>query len=128
VRCLAFLALLVPSGAVGAPLYTASQAVAGAGYYANSCDACHGGDLRGVSGPPLVGAAFAARGDGYTVGEVFNQVWEGTPAGAPDSLSPHVYVDVMAYLLARNGYAAGRAALTFAGASNSAVAFYSLVT
>jgi hypothetical protein len=80
-----------------------------------------------VSGPALVGPAFAARGDGYTVGEVFNEVWEGTPAGAPDSLSPGVYVDVMAYLLARNGYLPGLEALTFAGASASPVAFYSLV-
>jgi hypothetical protein len=69
-----------------------------------------------VSGPPLVGAAFAARGDGYTVGEVFNEVWEATPAGAPDSLSPGVYVDVMAYF-----------PMPFAGASKSNVAFYSRV-
>jgi len=126
-RVLAVLAVLAPGCAVGAPLYTAAQAAAGAGFYAADCAGCHGADLRGVSGPPLVGAAFAARGDGYTVGEVFNEVWEATPAGAPDSLSPGVYVDVMAYLLARNGYGAGDFPMTFAGASKSNVAFYSRV-
>jgi len=80
-----------------------------------------------VSGPPLRGAAFAGRGDGDTVGEVFTEVCEGTPAGAPDSLPAGEYVDVMAYLLARNGFLAGDVKLTFAGASGSRAAFYSRV-
>jgi mono/diheme cytochrome c family protein len=119
---------LAPLPAVGAPaLFTAAQAVTGAGMYGQACAGCHGADLRGITGPALVGTEFAAAKDGYTVGLVFNNIWESTPAGAPDSLSKTEYVDIMAYIMARNGLSAGDAALTFAGASVSGVAFYSLV-
>jgi hypothetical protein len=58
---------------------------------------------------------------------VFNNIWEGTPAGAPDSLSKTEYVDIMAYIMARNGLPAGRATLSYDGARGSTVPFYSLV-
>jgi mono/diheme cytochrome c family protein len=115
-----------PGGAALGP-FTAAQAAAGQTQYNQACAACHGADLRGRTGPALIGDAFAAKSDGYTLAIVFNNVWEGTPAGAPDSLSRSGYVNIMAYLMARNGVAPGTAPLTFAGAAASTAPFYTLV-
>jgi mono/diheme cytochrome c family protein len=125
---LAALALLAAGPAYAAPgPFTAAQAAAGRIEYDQACAACHGADLRGVTGPALIGDAFASKADGYTLGIVFNNVWEGTPAGAPDSLSKTAYVNIMAYLMARNGVLPGTAPLTFAGAAGSSAPFYTLV-
>ncbi len=124
-------AIAAPGGAAlgGAALgpFTATQAATGQTQYNQACAACHGTDLRGLTGPALIGDAFAARSDGYTLAIVFNNVWEGTPAGAPNSLSRTAYVDIMAYLMARNGISPGPAPLTFAGAAASTAPFYTLV-
>jgi len=121
-------ALLMAGPAVARPgLYSAPQAAAGAALYARDCAACHGADLRGITGPALVGQDFARPADHYTVGIVFNTIWQGTPAGAPDSLSKTTYLDIMAYIMARNGLPAGPSALTYRTAIDSDAPFYSLV-
>ncbi len=117
-------------GARAAPLpalFTAPQAAAGRSDYLSACSACHGAALQGVTGPSLVGQDFAAPADHYSLALVFTNLWEGTPAGAPDSLSKSEYVDIMAYLMARNGYPAGGTALTFAIAQSSRLPFISEV-
>jgi mono/diheme cytochrome c family protein len=119
---------LAPLPAVAAPaLFTAAQAASGAATYGRDCASCHGTALQGVTGPALVGQAFASAADHYTVALVFNNIWQGTPAGAPDSLSQTEYVDIMAYIMARNGLPAGMVALTYRGAAASGAPFYSLV-
>ncbi len=122
------MALAAPHAAMAAPaLYSARQAAAGAVLYAQHCAACHGARLQGLTGPGLVGQDFASKSDHYTLGIVFTNVWQGTPAGAPDSLSKSTYVDIMAYIMAQNGLPAGNTALTYNGASVSTAPFYSLV-
>jgi mono/diheme cytochrome c family protein len=108
-------------------LYTDAQARHGRVVYLADCESCHGASLQGISGPKLVGRDFAAAADGFTVGLVFTNLWEGTPAGEPDSLSRTDYVDVMAYLMEANGYPAGKRALTFDEAGASKEAFVSRV-
>lgn len=111
--------------AAAAPaLFTTAQAKAGQAAYGQYCASCHGADLRGITGPALVGPDFAKASDHYTLGLVFGGLVDTTPAGAPDSLSHGTYTLIMAYILAKNGYPAGAAALTFAGAKHSAAPFY----
>jgi len=124
------LAMALPAmAAFAAPagIYTAAQAKAGQLAYTQSCESCHGSALQGISGPKLIGQDFAKASDHYTLGLVFTNLWEGTPAGAPDSLSHATYVNIMAYLLAKNGYPSGTVALNFNEADQSRAAFVSLV-
>jgi len=115
------------AAAQGPLLFTAAQAGQGAVDYGRYCASCHGGALQGLTGPKLVGQDFASAGDHYSLGLVFTNLWEGTPAGAPDSLSRTQYVDIMAFLLLKNGFAPGPEPLTFDSAAASKTAFASRV-
>lgn len=123
IRVLLGAALAVGSSvaAIAAPpaLYTADQAKAGSGVFADNCAMCHGSDLTGAAGPALVGQAFAAPSNNYTIGSVFTEVAEQMPAGQPASLTHEQYEDVFAYILQENGYPAGTTKLDFAKASSS---------
>ncbi len=108
-------------------LYTAAQATAGAPAYAANCAMCHGADLNGQSGPPLVGQAFAPAANGYTVGAIFSILEAQMPAAAPGSLTHDQYTAIMAYILQKNGYPAGSKALDFTATQSSAVPLVSQV-
>ncbi len=112
------------SGQAAPALFTASQAALGQAAYGQYCQSCHGADLHGITGPSLVGPEFAKASDHYTLGLVFGGLVDTTPAGAPDSLTHREYTNIMAYILAKNGYPAGRQILTFQGAKHSQVPFY----
>ena len=109
--------LLLAAAAAGAAtppaLYTQAQATAGAAVYATSCAMCHGADLKGQAGPALLGQAFAAPGNKYTVGSVFTEIAQQMPVSAPSSLTHEQYADIMAYILSKNGYPAGTVALDY---------------
>ncbi len=119
---------LAMSAADAAPqLFTAAQVHAGQIQYGEACAGCHGADLRGITGPALIGQAFAKPADRYTLALIFNTIWQGTPAGAPDSLSKTEYVNITAYILSRNGFNAGTEMLTYKIASTSTAPIASLV-
>jgi mono/diheme cytochrome c family protein len=89
-----------------APPFTAAQVTAGAELYASQCAGCHGADLEGTLGPPLVGDVFRSNwysGD-RTAGDLFAQIAEFMPMTAPGSLSAEEYAAIAAFLLARNGH------------------------
>ena len=101
-----------PTLAPGAGWYTDAQAARGAPLYAQSCAACHGANLEGGMGPRLVGSPFwQAWG-----GKPFDRLWREThakmPLTAPGSQSAPVSLDVLAFILQRNGVPAGTSALT----------------
>jgi mono/diheme cytochrome c family protein len=102
-------------------LYTADQARAGERKYADDCAQCHGGALEGQSGPALKGKLFASVKTGFTVGDILNFMAVNMPATQPGSLSHDDYTDIMAYVLAQNGFPAGATALNFAGGAQSKV-------
>jgi mono/diheme cytochrome c family protein len=108
-------------------LYAAGQAAAGEGAYTASCAVCHGTRLEGGAGPPLAGEAYATRTaqEHARVGDVFATVARLMPLNAPASLGPDRSVEIMAYLLQRNGYPAGQTPLTYDGALRSAAAMTS---
>ena len=90
------------------PSYTAAQAQQGQEVYAASCARCHGAHLDdGEFGPPLTGRAFTNRWASRPVGELYDLTKQQMPPGAAGSLSDRTYAQLIAYLLFKNGVAAG---------------------
>ncbi len=90
--------------------YTRAQAAAGSAVYTNNCSSCHAANLKGGSGPPLVGPTIVS---GYkTAADLHQFIKTQMPANAPDSLSAKQYLDVTAFVLSRNGVPAGGTALS----------------
>lgn len=94
--------------------YTFVQAQNGERAYGTYCASCHGVDLRGPQAP-LIGPAFLSLGHdrGMTMGTFFDFLVRDTPANSVASLPNRDYVEIMAYILRRNGYASGPAPLRF---------------
>ena len=89
-------------------VYTDAQAERGKAVYVAQCEACHKADLRGEPmTPSLVGVSFAFRWNGQTLYDYLIGMRSTMPQGAPGGLSEAAYVDVLAYILAENGYPAG---------------------
>lgn len=109
------LAVLSLSGAVGAQektvwdgVYTEEQATRGENTYEQECATCHLADLLGDGiAPALTGAAFDFRWSDLSVGDMYVAIRATMPQGAPASLSPQGYADIVSYLLKRNDLPAG---------------------
>jgi mono/diheme cytochrome c family protein len=93
-------------------VYTADQAKKGEGLYKEQCAACHGDNLEG-SGPmpPLAGKDFLANWTGKTLGDLYEKTQTTMPATAPGTLTPEQTADIVAYLLSKDNFPAGAAAL-----------------
>ena len=93
-------------------VYTADQAKAGEALYKEQCSACHGDNLEG-SGPmpPLAGKDFLANWEGKTLGDLFEKVQTTMPATAPGTLTPEQTTNIVSYMLSKDNYPAGAAAL-----------------
>jgi alcohol dehydrogenase (cytochrome c) len=109
-------ALIAAAGQAQQPdgVYTLDQAGRGQAVYAQRCSQCHGVDLGGASGPALVGVAFGRTWgrEGLTLDDLYYVLRTTMPKGVPGSLAPAEYLAVLAYLLQRNGYPAGRRELS----------------
>ncbi|MXY16381.1 MAG: cytochrome c [Acidobacteria bacterium] len=109
------IAIFIASGAVGAQdktvwdgVYTEDQAVRGETAYEQECATCHLADLLGDGiAPALTGAAFDFRWSDLSVGDMYVAIRATMPQGAPASLSPQGYADIVAYMLQRNDFPAG---------------------
>jgi alcohol dehydrogenase (cytochrome c) len=89
------------AGAATGGGYAPGDAAAGASVYANNCAQCHGANLGGGAGPPLVGASIKS---GYkTPAALYDFIKTQMPANAPNSLSAKQYADVTAFVLSKNG-------------------------
>lgn len=93
-------------------VYTADQAKKGEVLYKEQCSACHGDNLEG-SGPmpPLAGKDFLANWTGKTVGDLYEKTQTTMPATAPGTLTPEQAADIVAFMLSKDNYPAGSAAL-----------------
>jgi mono/diheme cytochrome c family protein len=93
-------------------VYTADQAKKGEALYKEQCSACHGDNLEG-SGPmpPLAGKDFLANWTGKTVGDLFEKTQTTMPATAPGTLTPEQAADIVSFLLSKDNYPTGTAAL-----------------
>lgn len=105
-------AATLPLVAVSAPStgdYTKEQAQIGAQIYSGSCSVCHGSKLQGGAAPALTGPAFAQSLNATyaTASALFALISTQMPVNNPGSLSKKQYTQVLAFILAKNGYPAG---------------------
>jgi mono/diheme cytochrome c family protein len=88
--------------------YTKPQAARGKIVYEQTCSRCHGETLLGGDdAKPLVGEAFLQKWDGQSVGKLFDVIRRTMPDDGPAVLSRRQSADVVAYVLAANGFPAG---------------------
>ena len=106
----------IDTGRQGRPdgVYTEAQAARGQIVYGEYCAYCHGDDLTGFQGPPLAGPVFMASWTALnlTLDDLFYAASALMPQDLPASLEPQEYIDIVAYILQRNGYPAGDRELT----------------
>ena len=94
--------------------YTNAQASRGAAVYTQYCAACHGANLQGESGTPLMGRTFLQAYGAGTAAQLYDFISRQMPQNAPGSLSQQQYLDVTAYILSRNGLPPGATPLSTA--------------
>ena len=100
------------SAAPAGGVYSAAQANRGRIVVEASCSACHGDDLLGLEGPALVGNAFMLKWEQRNLDALFRKIRDTMPTGAVTSISDDEKIDVVAYMLQRNGFAEGTTELT----------------
>jgi mono/diheme cytochrome c family protein len=95
-------------------VYTTAQATRGESLYTRSCARCHKANLAGGDdGSPLAGHEFMNSWNGSTLDGLFKKIWETMPSdSAPKTLPPKDVADITAYLLSKNQFPAGAAALS----------------
>ena len=101
----AFAVAQIAPGASGR--YTNAQAANGAKAYQKTCAGCHGAKLQGGMGPALVGRQFWLNYAGKKASTLWSDVHKTMPMSAPGSVSAKRSVDIMAFLLQKNGVPAG---------------------
>ncbi|WP_396333658.1 c-type cytochrome [Burkholderia anthina] len=108
-----FIRVAASTGGDPAPTFDAAQATHGKAIYGSACAKCHGVDLEGNTAPALSGPSFAPLSHSHlTIGGVFGYMATNMPADQPGKLKDDDYADLMAFLLASNGYVAGNGKLT----------------
>ncbi|HTJ27901.1 MAG TPA: PQQ-binding-like beta-propeller repeat protein, partial [Candidatus Limnocylindria bacterium] len=100
------------SRAAPAGYYTQAQATDGQTVYTQRCAQCHGANLQGQSGPALAGSQFQQHYANGTLAQLYGFIIKQMPADAPGSLSQKDYLDVTAFILAKNGVPAGSTPLS----------------
>jgi mono/diheme cytochrome c family protein len=92
---------------------TEDQVNRGKAVYSASCANCHGSRLRGSpGGPGVAGPDFEETWVGASVYDLFTFVKTQMPKARPATLSSKKYIDVVAYILNRNGFPAGETELS----------------
>ena len=107
-------ALCLPEPTLAAAeTYTLDQVARGAPLYAAHCASCHGAKLEGGVAPALAGAEFARSWNqpSRTVDDLFYIMRSSMPRPDVGSLAEGEYLDLLAFVLSRNGVPAGGAAL-----------------
>ena len=90
-------------------VYTKEQAARGKSRYFSSCAVCHGALLQGDSdSPELAGNSFMKRWGDQSIGTLFAFASSQMPVGRPGSLGVQGYADVIAHILATNGFPDGQ--------------------
>ena len=104
--------------------YTGAQAASGASVFAANCSTCHASNLSGGSGPALSGTAFkkSVAANYPTAVALYSFIEKQMPLNAPGSLSAQNYLAVTAYVLQKNGFAAGSSALSVKSAAGVKIA------
>jgi mono/diheme cytochrome c family protein len=89
-------------------VYSEAQAKRGEEKYGQYCAKCHGPDLSGAdAAPALIGAEFNSGWNDLSAGDLFERLRVTMPADKPGSVSLPDNADLVAFLLAKNGFPAG---------------------
>jgi mono/diheme cytochrome c family protein len=90
-------------------IYTQAQAARGKALYLDNCAACHGVQLLGgEDSPPLAGAPFISKWGKLPLSALYGLTNTTMPLGAAGSLGAAGNADIVAYILAYNGFPAGQ--------------------
>lgn len=89
--------------------FTARQVIVGRSAYGSGCAGCHGEDLTGLDGPPLIQPGWHWF-DG-TVADLFTYIHTSMPLDNPGTLSTRQVAGIVALIADANGYVAGDVAL-----------------
>ncbi|MFN7984285.1 MAG: c-type cytochrome [Vicinamibacterales bacterium] len=100
-------------------LYSAEQATRGRAAYERACAECHMPDLAGHEyAGALAGYGFQLKWQDASVAELYGRI-RSMPLGRPGWLTSQEYLDILAYVLQKNGYPEGQNELTGAVAGQS---------
>jgi cytochrome c len=104
-------------------VYTEAQAGRGEKAYKLACGYCHKDNLGGgffddgngrapaLAGPRAFDSSFEKRWGGVSVGDMVVDIGIAMPQQDPGSLPPETYVDIVSFLLSKNGVPAGASEL-----------------
>jgi mono/diheme cytochrome c family protein len=122
---IASVAAQAPSGSekldVWDGVYSTEQAARGRVAFGQNCATCHGDDLKGGEGKPLIGDPFWTDWRETTVDYLLNRITTAMPFSEDGSLAgtlpASTYADLVAYILSRNDLPAGARELTRASSA-----------
>jgi hypothetical protein len=93
-------------------VYTDSQAMRGDSLYKATCLKCHGETLAGTdSAVSLAGNDFMVNWDGLTLDQLYDKMNTSMPSDNPKSVPSSKMIDILAYVLSKNSFPAGKVAL-----------------
>lgn len=100
-----------PSAAAG-DWYSEQQAQSGADLYSKNCASCHGANLEGGAGPSLVGASWKGMYGGKKLLKPWGDIHGPMAQLAGTTFTEQQSMDILAFLLEKNGLPAGPNGLT----------------
>ena len=101
-----------PSLSVWNGIYTEEQAKRGELLYSRRCAHCHAPDLTGGEiAPALASADFKSNWSGLSVDDLFERIKISMPQDDPGGLSRQQTADILAFVLSKDGFPAGKTEL-----------------
>jgi quinoprotein glucose dehydrogenase len=97
-------------------VYSEAQAARGKPAFETSCGRCHNNELAGSErAPALKGDGFWAHWENDSLDRLFTKIRDTMPAGGIESVTDAGKLDILAYVLSKNGAAAGKDELSLDG-------------
>lgn len=100
------------SATKAAAWYSVEQAAAGSGLYQHSCASCHGANLEGGDAPALTGTSWQSLYGGAKLLTPWGEIKGPMAEYAGATFTTQQSLDILAFLLQKNGYPAGKGSLT----------------
>jgi cytochrome c5 len=94
-------------------IYTEAQAARGKPAFETSCGRCHNNELVGSErAPALKGDGFFSHWENDTLDKLFTKIRDTMPAGGIESVTDAGKLDILAFVLSKNGAPAGKEELS----------------